>query len=44
MTSFDPVVVAVGLVAYGLLAALLVGVATRKAFAGARGPQYRSAE
>lgn len=44
VTSFDPVVVAVGLVAYGLLAALLVGISTRQAFAGSRGPVYRSAE
>ena len=43
-TSVDPVVIGIGLGAYALLAAVLVGVATRRAFAGTRGPVYRSAE
>jgi hypothetical protein len=37
----EPVLVGLGVVAFGALAVLLVGVATRRAFAGVRGPTYR---
>jgi hypothetical protein len=37
----DPLVAVIGIVAYLVLAALLVGSATRRAFGGARGPSYR---
>ena len=40
----DPLLVAVGLAAFAVLAALLVGGATRHAFAGERGPAYREVE
>ncbi len=36
--TVDPIVVVVGVVAYGILAVLLVGAATRTAFAEPRGP------
>ncbi len=44
VASVDPIVIAIGLGAYTLVAAILVGVSTRRAFAGARGPVYRSAD
>jgi hypothetical protein len=37
----EPVLVGLGVLLFGAIAALLVGVATRRAFAGARGPSYR---
>jgi hypothetical protein len=40
----DPVAVVVGVALFGGLAALLVGVSTRRAFAGTRGPSYREAD
>jgi hypothetical protein len=44
VADVDPLVVLVGLAAYVALSFLLVGAATRKAFAGARGPTYRRAD
>lgn len=44
VASVDPAIVGIGFCAYAILAAALVGVATRNAFAGERGPVYRSAE
>jgi len=43
-TVVDPALVVVGIAAFALLAALLVAGATRRAFAGARGPAYRETE
>ena len=40
----DPLLVAAGVAAFAVLAAVLVGGATRHAFAGERGPAYREAE
>jgi hypothetical protein len=37
----DPALLVVGVAAFAALAAVLVGVATRRAFAGERGPAYR---
>jgi ABC-type antimicrobial peptide transport system permease subunit len=42
--TLDPIVVAVGGVAYVLLAVVLVGATTRRAFAGTRGPAFRDVE
>jgi FtsX-like permease family protein len=41
-TEVDPVVVIAGAAAFAALAVLLVGSTTRRAFAGGRGPQFRS--
>ena len=38
---FDPALVVLGLAVFVALAGLLVGLATRRAFSGARGPEYR---
>jgi hypothetical protein len=43
-TVVDPALVILGLGAFAALAALLVAGATRRAFAGARGPAYRETE
>jgi len=40
----DPLLVVAGIVLFALLAAILVGGATRRAFAGARGPAYRETD
>jgi hypothetical protein len=40
----DPLLVVAGVVFFALLASLLVGGATRRAFAGARGPTYRETD
>ena len=40
----DPLLVAAGIAAFAVLAVMLVGGATRHAFAGERGPAYREAE
>jgi len=40
----DPLLVAAGIGVFALLTAVLVGSATRRAFAGARGPSYRETE
>jgi hypothetical protein len=40
----DPALVLAGVAMFALLAALFVGIATRRAFAGSRGPVYREAE
>ena len=40
----DPALAAVGVGAFALLAALLVGGGTRRAFAGERGPMYRETD
>jgi hypothetical protein len=40
----DPVLVVLGVALFALLAGLLVGGATRRAFAGERGPAYRKAD
>jgi hypothetical protein len=40
----DPVLVVAGIVGFVALAVVLVGGATRRAFAGARGPAYREGD
>ena len=40
----DPIVIVCGIVAFGIVAALLVAAATRHAFAGERGPAYRETD
>jgi hypothetical protein len=40
----DPLFVSVGVAVFALLTAVLVGGATRRAFAGERGPSYRETE
>ncbi|HYI75284.1 MAG TPA: FtsX-like permease family protein [Gaiellaceae bacterium] len=40
----DPLLLACGVAAFGVVAALLVGAATRHAFAGERGPAYRETD
>ena len=40
----DPVLVAAGVALFAVLAVILVGGATRRAFAGARGPTYRETD
>ena len=40
----DPLLVVAGILAFVVLAALLVGGATRRAFAGTRGPAYRESD
>jgi hypothetical protein len=40
----DPFLLACGVAAFGVVAALLVGAATRHAFAGERGPAYRETD
>jgi hypothetical protein len=40
----DPVLVAAGVGLFVLLASLLVGGTTRRAFAGVRGPSYRETD
>jgi hypothetical protein len=40
----DPTVVAVGVAAFAVLAALLVGASTRRAFGGKRSPAYRETD
>ena len=40
----DPLLVLVGIAAFALVAALLVGGATRRAFAGERGPAHRETD
>ena len=40
----DPMLVVAGIVAFAVLAAFLVGGATRHAFAGERGPAYRETD
>jgi hypothetical protein len=40
----DPLLVVVGIVLFVVLAATLVGGATHRAFAGARGPLYRETD
>ena len=42
--SLDPAVLAVGGAVYIVLALLLVGATTRRAFANARGPTFRDVE
>ena len=42
--TLDPLLVCAGFVAYVVLATVLVGATTRRAFAGARGPVLRSEE
>jgi hypothetical protein len=43
-TVVDPWLVVAGVVVFALLSGALVGGATRRAFAGARGPAYRETE
>jgi hypothetical protein len=40
----DPTLVAIGIAVFAGVAALLVGGATRRAFAGGRGPSYRETD
>jgi len=40
----DPVLIAAGIVLFALLASILVGGTTRRAFAGTRGPTYRETD
>ena len=40
----DPLLVVAGILVFVVLAVVLVGGATRRAFAGARGPVYRESD
>jgi hypothetical protein len=40
----DPALVTAGVVLFAVLASVLVGGATRRAFAGVRGPSYRETD